>query len=438
MSNYLSINDADKQAMLDAIGVKNIGELFGDIPPELRLARLNLPAGKSQQEVSDFFRDLAAKNKTYRTILRGAGAYHHYTPASVKNLLQRSEFLTAYTPYQPELSQGLLQSIFEYQSMICELTGMAATNASVYSGATAAADAVLMCMTNDAARNRVLVPGNVRPDTLAVIKTYAQARGMIVESIDSVDGIVSIDDLKNKAATAACVYFEQPNYFGLIEDAEAICKAAHDAGAKVIMGVNPMAAALLKSAGECGADFAVGDAQCLGLPLSFGGPYIGFIAATAKETRKLNGRIAGETVDKNGKRAFVLTLQAREQHIRREKALSNICSNQAFCALAVAMYLTAMGPQGLREVATACASMAHYAARRMVEDGAKLKHGGEFFHEFVTVHKAKAADILDALDRENILGGLQTGEHEILWCFTEMAAKEKVDKALETIKLFNS
>ncbi|MCL1909778.1 MAG: aminomethyl-transferring glycine dehydrogenase subunit GcvPA [Kiritimatiellaeota bacterium] len=420
--------------MLDSIGVKHVDDLFRDIPADLRLAKLNLPAGKSQQEVSDIFRDLAAQNKTYRTILRGAGAYHHYTPPAVKNLLQRSEFLTAYTPYQPELSQGILQSIFEYQTMICSLTGMDATNASVYSGATAAADAVLMCE-NKAGRNRVIISDNIKPDTLEVIKTYARARGMTVDVVAPVNGLFDIQAFKEKAADSACVYFEQPNYFGLIEDAETICAAAHEAGAKAIMGVNPTAAALLKSAGECGADFAVGDAQCLGLPLSFGGPYIGFIAATAKETRKLNGRIVGETTDKNGRRAFVLTLQAREQHIRREKALSNICSNQAFCALAVAMYLAAMGPQGLREVATTCVSMAHYAAQRMVANGAKLKYGGEFFHEFVTIHDAKSADIINALDKENILGGLPVGEHEILWCFTETATKQAVDKALDIISL---
>ena len=432
MANYLSITEEEKREMLFSVGVSDFGEIFSDIPDGLRLKKLDLPAGKSHQEVMDIMSGLAAQNKIYDVVLRGAGAYKHYTPSVVKYLLQRGEFLTAYTPYQPEISQGVLQSIFEYQTMICSITGMDASNASVYSGATAAADAVLMCGFNGA--KRVVIPDNINPATLEVIKTYIRCRSINIDVVHSKNGHIDMAALSKKLSSDSCVYVEQLNYYGLIEDCEEVGRLARAAGAKMIMNVNPIAAALLKSAGECGADFAVGDAGCLGLPLSFGGPYIGFIACTLKEVRKLNGRIVGETVDRRGGRAFVMTLQAREQHIRREKALSNICSNQAFCALAVAIYLGAMGPAGLKEVATACTSMAYYAADEMKKDGAALKYGSEFFHEFVAVHKQKADDILAALDKEGILGGLKLGEHEILWCFTEAVTKEEADRAFKIIR----
>lgn len=441
MANYLSITEEDRKKMLETIGVKSLDELFSDIPRELWIRKLELPDGKTQQEVIDFMTALSELNTTYRVILRGAGAYWHYIPSIVKNLSSRSEFVTAYTPYQAEMSQGILQSIFEYQSMICSLTGMDVSNASVYSGATAAADGILMC---GGKRNVALIPDNIRPDTLEVIKTYLFRRGMSIKLIANKNGVIDYDTLKsNLNDTVACVYFEQPNYFGLLEDSEEISRLAHEVGAKTVMGINPIAAALLKSPADCGADIAVGDAGCLGLPLSFGGPYIGFMACTNKEVRRLPGRIVGETTDHDGNRAYVLTLQAREQHIRREKAMSNICSNQAYCALIAAMYLTSMGPNGLREVATACTSMAHYAAEEMEKAGIQLKYNhfengelvrGEFFHEFVTVHKTKASKILARLEKEGILGGLEIGKNEILWCFTEMVKKEDVDRVVDILR----
>ncbi len=418
--------------MLESIGVKSLDELFDDIPKDLRLKKLDLPEGKSQQETMEYMRALSKKNKVYDVILRGAGSYDHYIPSMVKNLASRSEFITAYTPYQAEMSQGILQAIFEYQSMVCSLTGMDVSNASVYNGANAAAEAMLMC--TEKTRKTFVTFDNIRPDTLKVIKTYAKRRGIEVKVLSPKDGAADLKALKAAVGEdTSCVYLEQPNYFGLIEDAEEVGKIAHDAGAKFVMGCNPISLALLKSPAECGADIAVGDGQPLGLPMAFGGPYVGFMACTSKEMRKMPGRIVGETVDHDGNRAYVLTLQAREQHIRREKAFSNICSNQAYCALVASMYLSAMGPQGLKEVAESCTDYAHYLAAALEKVGLKRRDKGEFFHEFVTVSETGADKILKALDRAGILGGLKLSEHEILWCATETLTKADLDKAVEII-----
>ena len=419
--------------MLKKIGVKSIDELFEDIPDDLKVKKLNLPKGKSQQETMEIMTALSKKNKVYDVILRGAGSYDHYIPSMVKNLSSRSEFITAYTPYQAEMSQGILQAIFEYQSMICNLTGLEVSNASVYNGANAAAEAMLMC----AERNRktLVTFDNIRPDTLKVLKTYAKRRGVTVQVLPAKDGVCDLSALKAKMNdTTACVYIEQPNYFGLIEDAEEIGAVAHENNAKFIMGCNPIALAVLKSPAECGADIAVGDAQPLGLPMSFGGPYVGYMACTTKEMRKLPGRIVGETCDHDGNRAYVLTLQAREQHIRREKAYSNICSNQAYCALIASMYMSSMGADGMAEVAEACVSYAHYLADCLKGIGFEIKHKGEFFHEFVTVSEIPADKILKALDKAGILGGLKLSKNEILWCATETLSKADIDKAVEVIR----
>ena len=433
MSDYLSTTERETKEMLEKIGVKTLDELFEDIPDDLKLKKLNLPEGKSQQETMEIMTAMSKKNKVYDVILRGAGSYDHYIPSMVKNLSSRSEFITAYTPYQAEMSQGILQAIFEYQSMICNLTGLEISNASVYNGANAAAEAMLMC----AERNRktLLTFDNIRPDTLKVLNTYAKRRGITVQVIPAMDGVCDISALKSALGeSTAAVYIEQPNYFGLIEDAEEIGVLAHEAKAKFIMGCNPTALALLKSPAECGADIAVGDAQPLGLPMAFGGPYVGFMACTAKEMRKMPGRIVGETTDHDGNRAYVLTLQAREQHIRREKAYSNICSNQAYCALIVSMYMSAMGANGMTEVAEACVSYAHYFAESLKSVGFEIKYKGEFFHEFVTVSEIPADKIIKALDKAGILGGLKLSKNEILWCATEKLSKADIDKAVEVIR----
>ncbi len=433
MSDYLSATERETKEMLDSIGVKSLDELFEDVPADLKLKKLNLPAGKSQQETMEIMTALSQKNKVYDIILRGAGSYDHYIPSMVKNLSSRSEFITAYTPYQAEMSQGILQAIFEYQSMICDLTGMDVSNASVYNGANAAAEAMLMCCEKN--RKTLVTFQNIRPDTLKVLKTYARRRGITVKVLPVPGGAVDLKALKCELGEeTASVYIEQPNYFGLIENAEEIGKAAHEAGAKFVMGCNPIALAILKSPAECGADIAVGDAQPLGLPMAFGGPYVGYMACTNKEMRKLPGRIVGETCDHDGNRAYVLTLQAREQHIRREKAFSNICSNQAYCALVASMYMSAMGPDGMGEVAEACVSYAHYLADGLKGAGLKLKYHGDFFHEFVTESDIPADKILKALDKAGILGGLKLSKNEILWCATETLSKAAIDKAVDVVR----
>ncbi len=427
MADYLSLTDAERREMLKVIGVENVDDLFEDIPRSLRARKLNLPEGKSQQETFDFMKALAKKNRVYDSIFLGAGSYDHYIPSVVKSICSRSEFVTAYTPYQAELSQGILQAIFEYQTMICNLTGMDVSNASHYSGATAAAEGCIMCADKV---KRVVTFDNINPDVMDVLTTYLTARGITLDVIDSVDGKAILPD---DIGAVGAVYVENPNFYGLIEDTTAISEICHANGGKFVLGANPVSLGILRTPREQGADVAVGEAQPLGLPMSFGGPYIGYMATTAKEMRRMPGRIVGETVDHDGNRAYVLTLQAREQHIRREKATSNICSNEALCALTVSVYLAAVGATGLKEVATACASNAHYLASGLVCKGAKLAFGGEFFHEFATITEGKAYEIISALEKENILGGLVLDNDTILWCCTEKATKESMDKVIEIV-----
>ncbi|MDL2294499.1 aminomethyl-transferring glycine dehydrogenase subunit GcvPA [Ruminococcaceae bacterium OttesenSCG-928-D13] len=434
MGHYLPSTEAQQQEMLRAIGLSAPGDLYAAAPAALRLSDgPNIPAGKSELEIRRAFEVMAAKNTVYPTIFRGAGAYRHYIPSIVSTVTGKETFLTAYTPYQAEMSQGILQSIFEYQTMICELTGMDASNASVYDGASAAAEAVAMC--RDRKRSKALVSAAANPDVIETIKTYCWAAGTEVALVPERDGATDLDALKALLADdVACIYVQQPNYYGIIEDGAALCEAAHAAGAKTIMGVNPIAAALLKTPGECGADIAVGEGQPLGMPLAFGGPYLGFMACTAAMTRKLPGRIVGQTADAEGRRAFVLTLQAREQHIRREKASSNVCSNQALCAMTAAVYMAAMGPGGMEKAASQCASKAHYLAAELEKIGFKRVHGGEFFHEFVTGCPVDAAALEKKLGENGILGGLTLENGDILWCATEMNTKDEIDRLVALAK----
>jgi glycine dehydrogenase subunit 1 len=375
---------------------------------------------------------MAAKNRVFSTILRGAGAYDHYIPSIVKYIPAKEEFLTAYTPYQAEMSQGILRSIFEYQTMICELTGMDVSNASVYDGATAAAEAAAMC--RDRKRRVTVISGAAHPDTIQTVKTYCYGTGDELRIVPAKDGKTDMDQLKAALGSdVASVYIQQPNFYGLFEDAEEIGALAHQAGAMYIMGCNPIALAITKTPRECGADVAVGEAQPLGMPLSYGGPYLGYMATTDKHMRKLPGRIVGETLDNRGNKAYVLSLQAREQHIRREKASSNICSNQALCALTASVYMAAMGPSGLAQAAKLSMSKAHYFAKELCKiPGVSMKHSGVYFHEFLTV-LPKAEEILAALEKADILGGLPV-EDGILWCTTEKVSKEQIDKAVAIVK----
>lgn len=434
MGGYVPNTKEQRQDMLKAIGLSSMEDLFVDIPQEVRLkGELEIPQGKSELEVKREMEDLAGKNQVFRTIFRGAGAYRHYIPAAVTSIISKENFLTAYTPYQAEVSQGILQSIFEYQTMICDLTGMDASNASVYDGASAAAEGFAMC--RERKRAKALISGATSPYVIQTIQTYCHGNGMEMEVIPEKDGKTDWEKLKARLDSGtACVYIQHPNFYGNLEDAKEIGELTHEAGAKFVMGVNPISLGMLKTPAEYGADVAVGEGQPLGLPLAFGGPYIGFMACTDKMMRKLPGRIVGQTKDRNGKTGYVLTLQAREQHIRREKASSNICSNQALCALAVTVYLSSMGNEGLREAALQSASKAHYLSKELETIGYHTENQGTFFHEFVTTSKVSAKETLDALEAQGILGGYPLDEHRILWCCTEVNTKEEMDDVIRILK----
>ncbi|MCR5161508.1 MAG: aminomethyl-transferring glycine dehydrogenase subunit GcvPA [Lachnospiraceae bacterium] len=431
MGSYVPNTAAQQQEMLRECGFSGFEDLYRDIPDSvLRRTPLDIPAAASELEVRRILEDMAGKNRIFRTIFRGAGAYHHYIPAIVNTVAGREEFRTAYTPYQAEISQGVLQSIFEYQTDICELTGMEVSNAGVYDGAVAAAEACEMC--RDRKRKKILVSSTVDPKILSVVRTYSFGRDTEVALIPEKDGVTDLEELKALlTADTAGVLMQQPNYYGCIEAMDEATQIAHAAGAKMIASCNPISLAVLQTPGEYGADIAVGEGQPLGIPLSFGGPYLGFMAAREKMMRQMPGRIVGETVDSEGNRAFVLTLQAREQHIRREKASSNICSNEALCALRAGVYLTAMGPEGLRSAAAQSCSKAHYLREKLTEAGFEAAYGEqEFFHEFVTICPDTKA-VLKALADEGILGGLALDEHRMLWCATEMNTRDEMDRAAQ-------
>ena len=433
MGSYIPINSSEREQMLRTIGLKTVDELFAQIPDEIKVKQLQLPKGMSELEVSRYISRMADKNIRFKTMFRGAGAYNHYIPSIVKSITGKEEFVTAYTPYQAEISQGILQSIFEFQTMICQLTGMDVSNASVYDGASAAAEAVAMCV--ERKRTKMLVSASTDPMTLRTMRTYCHGSGTQLVVVPAIEGTTDMEALKSMLDdTTAGFYVQQPNYYGLIEDAEALGQVVHEAGAKYVMGVNPISLGILKTPMEQGADIAVGEGQPLGIPLSFGGPYLGFMACTTAMMRKLPGRIAGETVDVDGRRAFVLTLQAREQHIRREKSSSNVCSNQALCAMTAAVYMAAMGPDGICQVATQCLSKAHYAASKISEvPGFGLRYKGEFFHEFMTGCPGDVSEIMTTLEKEGILGGYPV-DGGILWCVTEMNTKEEIDNLVDILK----
>ena len=434
MGNYIPGTKQEQKEMLAEIGFGSMEELFGHIPDEVKVkGGLKIPEGMSELEVRKKVTQMAEKNKVFPVIFRGAGAYRHFIPSVVKSVISKENLLTAYTPYQAEISQGILQSIFEYQTMICELTGMDTSNASVYDGATAAAEGIAMC--RERKRKKALISETTDPKVLETVKTYCFGNGMDLVMIPSKDGLTDVDALCELIDdTTAGVYIQHPNYYGSLEDAQAIGEIVHEAGAKYIMGVNPISLGIIKTPKEYGADVAVGEGQPLGLPLAFGGPYVGFMACVSAMTRKLPGRIVGQTTDHNGKVGYVLTLQAREQHIRREKASSNICSNQALCALAVGVYLASVGGEGLKNVATQCTSKAHYMAKELEKTGYQIENKGEYFHEFVTVSDVPSEKVLNALEQEGILGGYPLDEHRILWCCTEMNSKEDIDRAVAIIK----
>lgn len=439
---YFPHTGADIDAMLQRCGVSSIEELYADVPQQLRLAEegYNLASSKTEKEVRDYFNALGAKNKQL-TCFAGGGFYHRYTPAVIPALLSRSEFLTSYTPYQPEISQGTLQYIFEYQSMMADLTGLEVSNASMYDGATATAEAMMMAVAAGRKRNTVLISATVAPAVREVVATYARYHGIVLKEIAAEDGVTSLSALKAELAAAkvAGVVLPQPNYFGIVEDLTGFAEAIHEAGALMIMNCIAADLAVLRTPGEWGADIAAGDAQSLGMPLHYGGPYLGFLCCTKALIRKMPGRIVGATTDANGNRTFVLTLQAREQHIRRDKATSNICSNQGLMALHTAIYLSLLGAQGLKEVCDAGASGARYLAERLAASGRmQLKYPGRvYLNEFVMTCSFDVDNLLRICIENEILGGIKIDSHTLLIAVTEMQTKEELDKFADIVSSSN-
>jgi len=433
MSGYVVNTPSEQKEMLQTMGMESLDDLYVSVPEQARLKELHIPEGKSEFEVSRDMQSKADKNMVYKHIFRGAGAYNHYIPAIVKSITSKEEFLTAYTPYQAEISQGVLQSIFEYQTQMCELTGLDVSNASVYDGAVAAAEAIFMVQ--ERKRSDVLIADTINPQIRTVIETYCESRNVNLITVKSNQLSMNLDDLKEKLNdTVAGVLVQSPNFYGIIEDVTAISALAHEHKVKVIMQTNPIALAVLKNARECNADICVAEGQPLGLPLGYGGPYLGIMTATKDMMRKLPGRIVGETTDHNGNRAYVLTLQAREQHIRREKASSNICSNEALCAMTASVYCAAVGPKGLKQVACNSASNAHYLASELKKiEGFELVSDKEFFNEFLMTCPVNPNTLIKKLSLRGILGGLPVGDN-ILWCCTEMNTKQEMDQLVNTIR----
>ncbi|HLA97234.1 MAG TPA: aminomethyl-transferring glycine dehydrogenase subunit GcvPA [Anaerolineales bacterium] len=440
---YFPHTDAERKAMLATIGVERLEDLFQDVPASFRFPELNLPPALTEMEAFAEMQDLASANESTHDLVcfLGAGAYHHYIPAAVDAILRRGEFLTAYTPYQPEVSQGTLRAIFDYQSLITSLTGMDVSNASHYDGATAAAEAVSLAYANfRGKRTKVVLSPNLHPHYRQTIHTYNHGSAIEItgEQVDIRMGPKALIPLIDE--NTALVIVQYPDFFGRIYDHTALVEAAHAKGALVSISANPLALGMLKAPGEFGADIVTGEGQPLGIPLTYGGPYLGIFATRTEYVRKMAGRLVGETVDNRGQKAYVLTLTAREQHIRREKATSNICTNQGLMALASAVYLSLLGKHGLRQVSELCYHKAHYAARQISQlEGYELWNSTPFYHEFVVRCPLPVEEINAYLLENGILGGYDLGqdypelESHVLLAVTEMNSREEIDLLVETL-----
>lgn len=434
MSNrYIPHTPEDIAHMLDRIGVESIDDLYADVPAEVVFkSEYDLPLGMSEIELRRWFKALGEKNKQL-LVFGGQGAYDHYSPSVIPHLLERSEFYTAYTPYQPEISQGTLQYIFEYQSMISELTGLETTNASMYDGATATAEAAFMMVASARKRNAVLVSETIAPRVLDVVRTYCGFHGVEIRLIPEKEGITDVSALKEmvEVGDVAGVILPQPNKYGIIEDFSGVAEAVHAAKALLTINADPSALAVLRSPAEWGADIACGDGQTLGMPLQFGGPYLGFMSCSKAQLRKMPGRVVGATVDTNGNRCYVLTLQAREQHIRREKATSNICSNQSLMALYATIYIALMGEKGLCEVNRLSANGAHYLCDRLVQSGKfSLAFDKPFLKEFTLRTDLDIDKINRKLADNGIMGGVNLGNGLVAFAVTEKRTKEEIDRLI--------
>ncbi len=436
---YFPHTEEDIRQMVAKVGVDSLDDLYAEVPEEIRFkGDYNIPSEMSEPEVHRLFDTLGAQNRQL-TCFAGAGVYDHYMPAVVPSILARSEYLTSYTPYQAEVSQGTLHYIFEYQSMMAELTGMEISNASMYDGSTATAEAAMMAVAAGKKARRVLVSATVDPKVLAVVRTYAHFHNFDIALIEAESGATSRDALERGLAEGgvAGVIVQQPNYFGIIEDYDDWGDLCHDRKALLIMNSVAADLAVLKTPGEWGADIAVGDAQSLGIPMQFGGPYVGYLCCTEKLLRKMPGRIVGMTRDNRGQRAFVPTLQAREQHIRRQKATSNICSNQSLMALFVTVYLSLMGKQGLREAAELSYAGAHYLCDRLLETGHfRLTYEGQpFFNEFCVDYDGDIDLLLKVLEANGIFGGVKVGEHTLMLAVTEKRTREEIEQLVKLAAL---
>ncbi|HEY8445788.1 MAG TPA: aminomethyl-transferring glycine dehydrogenase subunit GcvPA [Thermomicrobiales bacterium] len=430
----------DRRAMLDAIGVAEMDDLFEAIPADVRYPKLDLPPALTEMEAAARLAELAARNiaPADGDIYLGAGSYRHYVPATVGQIISRGEFYTAYTPYQPEVAQGTLQVIYEFQSMVAELFGMEVANASLYDGATALAEGVLMTVSLPKKRRRIVMSGTIHPHYRAVVRTYTS--GLPVELVElpvPTSGFVNEVDAFRPYLDdeLACLVVQYPNFFGAIEDVAAVAELAHGAGGMLVVSTYPVALGLLKPPGELGADVVTAEGQSLGVAQSYGGPYVGLLASKQAFVRQMPGRLAGVTTDAEGKRGFVLTLQTREQHIRREKATSNICTNQGLMATAATVYMASVGPEGFREVARRCYQNAHYLAQRITElPGYELALDAPFFHEFVVRAPEPAAQVNRRLAEHGIVGGLDLGivdpslDHHLLLCATELNNRAGIDR----------
>jgi glycine dehydrogenase subunit 1 len=436
LHRYLPMTEEDKKEMLSTIGVESIDELFSDIPESVRFkGELNIKPAKSEPQLMKELSEMASKNanvKEYVSFL-GAGVYDHYNPVIVDHVLSRSEFYTAYTPYQPEISQGELQAIFEYQTMICELTGMDVANSSMYDGGTALAEAAMLAA-GHTRNSKILVSAAVHPETRDVLKTYAKGQRLEVVEISIKDGVTDLEMLQNEMnENVACVVVQYPNFFGQIEKLDDIEKIAHQHKGMFVVSSNPLALGALTPPGKFGADIVVGDAQPFGIPTQFGGPHCGYFTTTKALMRKIPGRLVGQTTDLDGRRGFVLTLQAREQHIRRDKATSNICSNQALNALAASVAMTALGRKGVKEMAMQNIAKTQYAKKQFEQNGFTVAFNGPCFNEIVVDCKRPVKEVNAALLQKGIIGGYDLGknypelENHMLIAVTELRTKEEID-----------
>ncbi|MFN7804602.1 MAG: aminomethyl-transferring glycine dehydrogenase subunit GcvPA [Planctomycetaceae bacterium] len=445
---YLVNTPSERQQMLDAIGAASVAELFDQIPAPLRMERpLAIPPALTELELESHLRELASKNGGVgqRICFLGGGAYDHFIPAAVDAIASRSEFYTAYPPYQAEASQGSLQAFFEYQSLICQLMGLEVANASLYEGGTAVSEAVFMAMRVTDRHRRVVVLGSVHPQARQVCQTYLRQIDCELVTIPTPDGVADVTEVARVLDdTTACLVVQSPNYLGCVEQTRDLCAAAHKVGALAIVSSPPLSLGVLTRPGDLGADIAVAEGQSLGIPLQYGGPYLGVLACREEFVRKMPGRLIGETIDRLGRRTFVLNLQAREQHIRRDKATSNICTNQGLMALRATVFLTLLGPQGLQETANLCLQKSHYAARRLAAlPGVELATRAPFFHEFVLrcrggvdalVSKARTAgfDLGPALAADDIPGFPAPAEC-LLVAVTEQRTKAQIDRLVDAL-----